>query len=93
MSVREFEIERGTLLRIDAAEGDRLQVRMGDVWVTKHGDSKDYMLRPGESLDLGGEGATLAMAYKRSLVVWYRSDPHPGRATPGPLGFLRRIFA
>jgi hypothetical protein len=88
MSSREFEIDKGALLRIDAQAGDRLQVWLGDVWITQHGDSKDYVLRTGESLILSGEGATLAMAYKRTLLAWYRSDPRPVRP-----GLLRRIFA
>jgi hypothetical protein len=88
MSAREFEIDKGALLRIEARAGDRLQVRLGDVWVTQHGDTKDYVLRTGESIILGGEGATLAMAYKRTLLAWYRSAPRPSRP-----GFLRRMFA
>jgi len=35
MAAQEFKIERGELLRIDAAPGDKLQVRLGDVWVTR----------------------------------------------------------
>lgn len=95
MDAREFEIEKGALLRIDPEPGDRLHVRLGDVWVTQYGDSKDYVLRAGESLTLSGEGAALAMAYKRTHLAWYRSDSRPP-ADPRPLKALAlvlRLFA
>ena len=93
MIVMEFEIDRGSIQRIDATAGDRLQVRLGDVWITQHEDSKDYMLRTGESMLLSG-GVTLAMAYKRTQLAWYRSEPRRAtRARPiDTLGWLRRIF-
>ena len=95
MGAREFEIEKGRLLRIDAAPGDRLQVRLGDVWVTQHGDSKDYMLRTGESMTLSSEGAALAMAYKHTLLAWYRSEPrgHQDARPLRALVLLLKLFA
>ena len=95
MGAREFEIEKGRLLRIDAAPGDRLQVRLGDVWVTQQGDSKDYVLRTGESMTLSGGGAALAMAYKHTSVAWYPSGPR-AQANARPLRALAmvlRLFA
>jgi len=94
MGAREFEIEKGRLLRIDAAPGDRLQVRLGDVWVTQHEDSKDYMLRTGESMTLSGRGAALAMAYKPTLLAWYRSEPRRQDVRPlRALVLLLKFFA
>jgi hypothetical protein len=94
MDAREFEIEKGALLRIDSGPGDRLHVRLGDVWVTQYGDSTDYSLRTGESMMLAG-GVTLAMAYKRTQLAWYRSGPRP-QAAARPLKALAlvlRLFA
>ena len=95
MVVMEFEIDKGSIQRIDAAAGDRLHVRLGDVWVTQHDDSKDYMLRTGESMLLSGGGPTLAMACKRTHLAWYRSAPRrKARARPlGAIALLRKIFA
>jgi hypothetical protein len=95
MAAREFEIERGALLKIEAAPGDRLRVQLGDVWITQHEDSKDYVLRSGESMILSGKGATLAMAYKRTLLSWYPGDPRPqARAHPQwAHALLRKILA
>ena len=75
MAVEEFEVAKGAMLRIDAAEGDRLRVRFGDVWVTQHADTKDYMLRAGDSMALSGKGATLAVAYKATVLELHRSQP------------------
>ena len=94
MDAREFEIEKGALLRIDAEAGDRLHVRLGDVWVTQYGDSKDYALRTGESMMLSG-GVALAMAYKRTQLAWYRSGPrpHPDARQLKALALVLRLFA
>lgn len=73
MAKKEFELAKGAMLRIDAAEGDRLRVRFGDVWVTQHHDTKDYVLRAGDSMILSGKGATLAVAYKATVL-----ELHPG---------------
>jgi len=75
MDAREFRIDEGALVKIDAMEGDRLQVRAGEVWVTQHGDSNDYLLKTGSSMALRGGGVLLAMAYKPTLLDLYRSDP------------------
>jgi len=75
MGAREFRINEGEMLKIDALEGDSLRVRSGDVWVTQHGDSKDYLLKAGDAMILSGKGATLAVAYKPTLLDLYRSDP------------------
>jgi hypothetical protein len=52
------------------------------------------MLRTGESMLLSG-GVTLAMAYKRTQLAWYRSAPRRAtRARPlETLAWLRKIFA
>jgi DUF2917 family protein len=95
MDAREFRIGQGEILRIDAARGDRLHVRSGDVWVTQHGDSKDYVLGPGQWMTLIGEGATLAMAYKPTLLGWHRAEPRAAREPTARvvIALLREIFA
>ena len=75
MGAREMEIAQGATLKIEAREGDRLQVRFGDVWVTQHRDFKDYLLKSGDSMTLNGKGAALATAYQPSLLDLHRKDP------------------
>lgn len=75
MDVREFEISQGAMLKIEALKGERLHVRFGEVWVTQHRDSKDYLLKTGDSMTLSGKGLTLATAYKATSLDLYRGDP------------------
>jgi len=75
MGAREFEVNRGAVLKIEALEGDSLHVRFGDVWVTQHKDSKDYLLKAGDSMTLSGKGVTLATAFEPTLLDLYRKDP------------------
>jgi hypothetical protein len=75
MGTREFEIDQGAVLKIEAFEGGSVQVRSGEVWVTQHGDSRDYLLKAGDSLALSGEGMALAMACKPTLLDLYREGP------------------
>jgi DUF2917 family protein len=75
MGAREFEIAKGAMLKIDPLAGDSLRVRFGEVWVTQYNDTKDYMLRAGDSMVLNGEGVALATASKPTLLDLYRKDP------------------
>jgi hypothetical protein len=79
MGTREFEIDQGAVLKIEALEGDSVQVRSGEIWVTQHGDSRDYLLKAGDSMDLSGKGAALAMACKATLLDLHREDPRSAR--------------
>jgi len=75
MGAREFEIASGAMLKIDPLAGDCLRVRWGEVWVTQFEDTRDYMLRTGDSIVLDGKGAMLAVAYKPTLLDLFRADP------------------
>lgn len=66
---------KGAMLRIDPLAGDSLRVRTGEVWVTQFEDPNDYMLKTGDSLALNGKGATLAVAYRPTLLDLFRQDP------------------
>jgi hypothetical protein len=77
MEAREFLMVKGAMLRIDPLAGDSLRVRSGGVWVTQYGDSRDYMLKAGDSLVLKGNGAMLAVAYQPTLLDLF-SDRRAG---------------
>jgi len=82
---------KGAMLRIDPLAGDSLRVRSGEVWVTQHADSRDYMLKTGDSLALNGKGATLAVAYRPTLLDLFRREAkhRPG----GVRALLRKVSA
>jgi hypothetical protein len=103
MGAREFEMVKGAMLRIDPLAGDSLRVRSGEVWVTQFADPNDYLLKTGDSLMLNGGGATLAVAYKPTLLDLFRKDPAGVREQIGRearrlqaqsvWALLRKIFA
>jgi hypothetical protein len=75
VGAREFEIAKGAMLKIDPLAGDCLRVRSGEVWVTQFEDTRDYLLKTGDSIVLDGKGAMLAVAYKPTLLDLFRADP------------------
>jgi hypothetical protein len=98
MGAREFLLVKGAMLRIDPLAGDCLRVRLGEVWVTQHADTRDYMLKAGDSLALNDEGPALAVAYQPTLLDLFRADPArervEGKATRGRLrSLLRKVLA
>jgi hypothetical protein len=40
----------------------------GELWITEDGSIKDHVLESGQSYLIEGKGATVAQAFKRSLV-------------------------
>ena len=87
MGAREFTIDQGSALKIDARAGSGLRVQLGEVWVTQLGDIKDYFLRAGESMVLRRDGEVIAFAYKPT-----RLDLLLQNNTGQSRGWLRRIF-
>jgi hypothetical protein len=53
------------------------------------------MLRTGESMTLSGGGAALAVAYRHTLLAWYRSEPsrHQDARPLRALVLLLKFFA
>jgi hypothetical protein len=61
-------IPSGSLLRIENGAGVLVYVWEGELWITEDGSPKDHVLQAGQSYQVSGSGATLAQAFKRSLV-------------------------
>jgi DUF2917 family protein len=103
MGAREFELGRGAILKIDPLAGDSLRVRSGEVWLTQHEDSRDYLLKTGDSMVLSGKGLALATACQPTLLDLFRPDParvrEPVEREPRPAqaqamgAWIRNIFA
>ena len=74
----------GSLLRIDDCAGVLIHVVEGEIWVTQDGSPKDHVLQAGQSLQISRGGATIAQAFKRSLV---------SLSSPASAGTLRRLLS
>jgi hypothetical protein len=61
-------IPSGSLLRIDDGAGVLIHVWEGELWITEDYSLKDHVLQAGQSYLIEGRGATVAQAFKRSLV-------------------------
>ncbi len=59
---------RGSLLRIDGGAGVLVHVWKGEIWLTQEGSTKDHVLGAGQSFRVDRGGATLAQAFRRSVV-------------------------
>jgi hypothetical protein len=66
---------RGSMLRIEDGAGVLVYVWEGEVWLTQQGSTEDHMLQAGQWFRLDRGGATIAHAFKRSLVSL--SSPSP----------------
>ena len=59
---------RGSQLRIDDGIGVLVYIWEGELWITQEGSPRDHMLGPGQSFHLDRDGATIAHAFRRSVV-------------------------
>ena len=75
------------MMRIEQAQGWRLDCEAGEVLVTQDGDYRDLSLSAGQSLVLSSRGRVLVDG-----VLDARFRLQPGVATPGPVAQLARVF-
>lgn len=61
-------IPGGSLLRIDNGAGVLIYVWEGELWITQDGSPQDHIVESGQSYQISRGGATVAQAFKRSLV-------------------------
>jgi hypothetical protein len=61
-------LPEGSVLRIDDGAGTVLHVWQGALWVTQHGDPRDYYVAAGESLQLDRDGPAVASPVGRALA-------------------------
>jgi hypothetical protein len=64
-----IHIARGRMLRIEDGAGTLIHVRAGEIWITEEGSVKDHVLGAGESFVVERAGATLAHAFRNSVVT------------------------
>ena len=61
-------LEPGQVVTLDDAQGTRIVTRLGTVWVTEEGDSRDHVVGPGDALVVVRPGRTIVQALKPSWI-------------------------
>ena len=61
-------LEPGQVMTLDDAQGTRIVARIGTVWVTEEGNSRDHVVGPGETLVVARPGRTLVQALKPAWI-------------------------
>ena len=61
-------LEPGQVVALDDAVGTRIVARLGTVWVTEEGETRDYVIGPGDQLVVARPGRTLVQALKPSWI-------------------------
>jgi hypothetical protein len=62
------ELQAGEVLALDNVAGTSIKARCGSVWITEEGESKDFVIGPGESRVVKRHGLTLVQALKPSWI-------------------------
>lgn len=72
--VRVSRLHRGRMARVRLPSGARLLVARGECWLTASDEPKDYVLRPGDEYQAGGEKEleVLLQAFERTVVYAVR---------------------
>jgi hypothetical protein len=63
------------MIRLEEAAGTKLRVQRGSVWITQHGDHKDYYLPANGTITLDRPGLALVHALKPAELIV--SQPAP----------------
>ena len=62
-------LDAGEVVTLDDASGSRISARLGSVWVTFEGSTRDVILGPGESVIVTRDGRTVVQALRQSFVT------------------------
>lgn len=82
------DLERRQLLKLSDAAGTRVTCIRGCLWITQHHDTRDVILKSGESFELDRDRVALIHAAEASVVSL--AQPAPGRAACAARGLARR---
>ena len=70
-----LEVDR--FLRLQQGQGPRIECRSGSLWVTQDHDTRDYIVGPGEALELEHDGDAIIFALLQSELVLNEAAPVP----------------
>ena len=91
---RIIDLQRGELLRLDTARGDRVQVLFGTVWLTEPRRLDDVFARSGDetALEHGGRVLLEAQGFARVIVPAIAPAAGFNGAIPRLLAAVRRML-
>jgi Protein of unknown function (DUF2917) len=81
----ELCLKRNQMLKVRGGLGHSIVCDSGSVWVTQDGDSRDIVLRAGESFTLDREGLALVQAFEPGSISIRRSAAHSRASVPAAL--------
>lgn len=94
MKAKQIRIEDNVILErrrgfeLEGPAGTTLRVTHGEVWVTRHRDTKDHLLVAGDVLEHAGKGKTLVTAI-RDAQIQIRRPKQQGALWASLQGFFR----
>jgi hypothetical protein len=83
-----LKLQRGQVLTLDDAQGTRIMARIGTVWVTEEGESRDHIVGPGDALIVARPGRTVVQALRSAWISL--TDSLAAANDPAPFGLLPR---
>jgi hypothetical protein len=75
-------------LNLDAEVPITVQLTHGEVWVTRERDRRDYILKPGDTLEHTGRGKTIILALEDSAVTFHAAS----QRAPGWTRHVQRLL-
>jgi len=63
-----ISLEPGQVVTLDDAQGTRIATRIGSVWVTEEGSTRDHVVGPGDAIVVMRPGRTVVQALRQSWI-------------------------
>jgi DUF2917 family protein len=77
-------LEADSFLKLQQCKGTRVECRSGSLWITQDRDLTDYVLGPGQTLELEHDGDAIVFALMQSELVL--NEPVPQASLVDGLG-------
>jgi len=82
-------LDKGTLLRLASAPGERVECLSGVLWVTQDGDPRDVVLEAGDAFDFDRPGGSVVSALADSRLLLLARQAQPTGVTGADLSMRR----
>lgn len=67
---------RRQVIQVRAREGERIECRTGQLWLTQDGDPRDVILAANQSFVVDRSGPVVVSALEDAAFVYRRETPH-----------------